>query len=139
MVDDLSRFHGLTRSQLMARIRSRGNKKTEVALARLLREHHVTGWRRHYPLAGTPDFVFVRDKIAIFVDGCFWHGCKKHFKLPATRTSFWRSKIEKNQLRDRQVKKRLKAEGWRVLRIWEHELQKRNELALLKKIHHLLS
>jgi len=124
----------LTRSELMSRIRSRGNKKTEVLLAQFFRLHHITGWRRHWPLPGTPDFVFKKHKVAVFVDGCFWHGCRLHFKMPSTRRKFWRSKIERNQLRDKNVAKLLRRAGWKVVRIWEHELQRKNLPALKKKV-----
>jgi DNA mismatch endonuclease (patch repair protein) len=134
MAEDLSRFHGLTRSQLMSRIRSRGNKKTEVVLVQFFRKHRITGWQRHYPLIGTPDFIFRQHKVAIFVDGCFWHGCKRHFKMPSHRIEFWRLKIERNQLRDKKVGRLLRKAGWKVLRIWEHDLQKKNSSALLQKI-----
>jgi DNA mismatch endonuclease (patch repair protein) len=124
----------LSRRELMSRIRSRGNKRTEEVLAKLFREHGITGWRRHYPVAGTPDFVFLRPRVAIFVDGCFWHGCNLHFKMPSTRTNFWSAKIERNRVRDEQVSKALKRAGWRVIRIWEHELQRQHRARLLRKL-----
>ncbi len=68
------KFAGLPRSELMSRIRARGNKKTELALVTLLRTNRITGWRRHQPLLGRPDFIFRKRRLAVFVDGCFWHG-----------------------------------------------------------------
>ena len=71
-------FTKAKRSEVMSRIRGRGNKDTELALAKLLRRHRITGWRRNQPVFGKPDFVFPKLKLAVFVDGCFWHGCPKH-------------------------------------------------------------
>jgi DNA mismatch endonuclease (patch repair protein) len=124
MTDDLSRFHGLTRSQLMSRIRSRGNKKTEIALIRLLRARRITGWRRHQPLPGRPDFLFRREHVAVFVDGCFWHGCPVCYRRPSSNQAFWDQKLKTNRARDRRVTSELRATGWTVLRIWEHQLTK---------------
>jgi DNA mismatch endonuclease (patch repair protein) len=163
-------FSKRKRSEVMARIRSRGNRDTELALARLLRQAGMTGWRRHVsvslnrdplktlsrksgPHASAvqrfnrstkftvrPDFVFPKKQVAIFVDGCFWHGCRMH-SLPAkwlrkssmannppsprlrrTGRAFWRRKLTSNKQRDRYVTRQLRRQGWRVVRIWEHEL-----------------
>jgi DNA mismatch endonuclease, patch repair protein len=73
-------------------------------------------------LPGRPDIVFPRRHLAVFVDGCFWHSCPRHRVWPKTRAGFWRSKLQANQRRDLQVTRRLRASGWRVVRIWEHEL-----------------
>ena len=116
-------FTKAKRSQVMAAIRSRGNRNTELKLAAILRAHHITGWRRHQPLPGRPDFLFRRERLAIFVDGCFWHGCRWHCRMPKTRTAFWTPKIQRNRTRDREVQKQLRAAGWAVLRIWEHSLR----------------
>ena len=71
-----------------------------------------------------PDFVFRKQRTVIFVDGCFWHGCPKHATRPANNRVFWRRKLAGNKTRDRVVTRTLRAQGWRVLRIWEHELQR---------------
>ena len=71
-------------------------------------------------LAVRPDFVFRKSRTAIFVDGCFWHGCPKHATWPAHRAAWWRRKIEGNKTRDRLVNRMLRRAGWRVVRIWEH-------------------
>ena len=113
------------RSEVMSRIRGRGNRDTELALIILLRLNKITGWRRNQKLFGKPDFVFRRARLAVFVDGCFWHGCPKHCNLPAGNRAFWRRKFAANLLRDRLVARTLRARGWRVLRIWEHDLAKR--------------
>ena len=127
------------RSALMAKVRSVGNASTEQRLAQLLRKHRMTGWRRGAPLAGKPDFVFRKGKVAVFVDGCFWHGCPRHRRTPKTRVAFWKAKLARNAQRDREVRKALRARGWRVLRIWEHELAQRNEAQLLRRIRAVLT
>jgi DNA mismatch endonuclease (patch repair protein) len=114
------------RSEVMARIRSRGNRDTELALARLLRRHGITGWRRNQALFGKPDFVFRKLKLAIFVDGCFWHTCPWHSTKLRHNAAFWRRKLAANKARDRRVNRALRRAGWRVLRIWEHELARTN-------------
>lgn len=111
------------RSEVMSQIRGRGNKQTEMALMALFGRHRVTGWRRHKSLFGNPDFVFPRFKTAIFVDGCFWHSCPKHATKPKNNASFWRKKLAGNKERDRLVTRTLRAKGWQVVRIWEHELK----------------
>lgn len=138
MGEDLSRFHGLTRSQLMSRIRSRNNKKTELALRRVLQAHALSGWRRHQRLPGRPDFVFRVEKLAVFVDGCFWHGCPQHYRPPTTRRTFWRTKVEQNRTRDRRVSRELRKIGWKVLRLWECELTPGKAAQAARRIRRLL-
>jgi DNA mismatch endonuclease (patch repair protein) len=127
------------RSQVMASVRSSGNRSTELKLAALFRLHRVTGWRRNARLPGKPDFVFRRHKLAVFVDGCFWHGCPMHCRMPKSRRSFWLPKIHRNVLRDRRVRRLLARRGWSVIRIWEHSLHKpaqvlaRIQVALVRK------
>lgn len=131
-------FTKAKRSQVMSRIRGRGNKDTELALAKLLRAHHITGWRRNQPVFGKPDFIFPKVKLALFVDGCFWHGCKKHCNTPANNRAFWIKKLTANKLRDRLVGRTLRSQGWRVLRIWEHELRRTNADKLCRRIESAL-
>jgi DNA mismatch endonuclease (patch repair protein) len=118
------------RSIVMAAIRSKGNKDTELKLAAIFRKFGITGWRRHYKVLGRPDFVFLRNRVAIFVDGCFWHGCPKHGRRPESNMSYWGPKLERNRKRDRKISKLLRSSGWRVLRIWEHRLSKPAKVAL---------
>jgi DNA mismatch endonuclease (patch repair protein) len=118
-------FSKAKRSAVMSRIRGRGNKETELALASLFRRHGINGWRRHQPVFGRPDFTFRKPKVAVFVDGCFWHGCPQHCHQPANHRAFWRRKLAANKARDRAVNRALRAAGWRVVRIWEHDLAKR--------------
>lgn len=86
-----------------------------------------------------PDFVFRHLRVALFVDGCFWHGCPKHATQPKTNAAFWRDKIAANRARDRRVTRVLRALGWRVLRIWEHELRRRTEPTLVRRLHRTLT
>jgi len=130
------------RSEVMSRIRGRGNKETEVALAKLLRAAGITGWRRQLVIrvddaerrAGTArptnirtDFIFPKNHVAVFVDGCFWHACPKHSNMPVNNRAFWRKKMTANRNRDKFVTCALRRQGWRVVRIWEHDLSKHPE------------
>lgn len=125
-------FTKAKRSEVMSRIRGRGNKETELALMKLLRRHRITGWRRNQNVFGKPDFLFRRNRLALFVDGCFWHGCTKHCKIPAGNRGFWKKKFAANKSRDRRVNRELRKLGWRVVRIWEHDLAKRGEACVQK-------
>lgn len=115
-------FGSLNRGQLMSRVRSTGNQTTEMQLAKLLRKARLSGWRRHQPLPGRPDFVWSRLKVAVFVDGCFWHGHSCRNLTPKTNTSAWQDKIAKTQARDRRANRQLRRLGWKVIRIWECRL-----------------
>ena len=118
------------RSQVMSRIRGKGNKETELALIDIFREYYITGWRRNQPVFGKPDFVFREKRIAVFVDGCFWHGCPEHSTMPENNREFWRKKLGANKERDVVVNRELQERGWVVVRIWEHELGDRAAVAL---------
>lgn len=127
-------FSKAKRSDVMSRIRSRGNEETELALIRLFRSHNITGWRRNWRLEGKPDFVFPTQRLVIFVDGCFWHGCPVHGTQPSTNQAYWKSKLERNRARDKRVTRVLRTYGWRVLRVWHHDLSRRNQCRLVRKI-----
>jgi len=126
-------FTKAKRSQVMSRIRGHGNKETELALVKLFRANGITGWRRHQPLFGKPDFTFRRERVIVFVDGCFWHGCPRHSNMPVNNRRFWEKKLTANKRRDRLVTKTLRQQGWRVLRIWEHDLTT-NKKAVVRKM-----
>lgn len=128
---ELTTFGGLQRGQLMSRVRSTGNKTTEKRLASFLRESGLTGWRRHQSLPGRPDFVWPKIKLAVFVDGCFWHGhnCGRNI-TPRTNPGAWSEKIEGNQARDRRASRLLRQKGWSVIRIWECRLAKAPSLCV---------
>lgn len=116
-------FSPAKRSDIMSRVKSRGNVATEVRLIRFFRTRRINGWRRRFPLFGKPDIVFPKEHLAVFVDGCFWHGCPQHGTIPATNTSFWLDKIERNKARDRLVNRELRRRGWFIIRFWQHELK----------------
>ena len=119
----------------MSRNRGKGNKSTEQRMITLLTENEITGWRLNVTdIPGKPDFVFDEKRVILFVDGCFWHGCPVCKNIPATNTEFWLSKITKTQNRDTEVNAILLNEGWTVIRIWEHELKKKNIEATTKKL-----
>ena len=107
----------------MAAIRSTGNRATELRLASIFRAQGITGWRRHQRLPGKPDFIFRRQRLAVFVDGCFWHGCARHLRVPRDNRPYWKHKIARIIQRDRQTNRHLRKAGWRVVRIWEHALR----------------
>ena len=126
------------RSEIMRAVKSRGNMTTELALLRFFRQTHIAGWRRHIALPGRPDFVFKKTKLAVFVDGCFWHGCPLHSTKPRNNAAFWRRKFAANKTRDLLVNRMLRRRGWRVLRIWEHELARKHEARLLRRVRRAL-
>ena len=124
-----------TRSRYMSAVRSRGNRTTEAKIVRLLREQKLKGWRRHYKVAGTPDFCWLDKKVVLFVDGCFWHGCPRCYQTPKSNVAFWREKVEANRKRDRRVVAALRAEGWVVVRVWECRIgEKRTISRILKAV-----
>lgn len=122
------------RSSIMSEVRSKGNKSTELRLIQYFKENDIHGWRRGYKVKGHPDFVFLDKKIAIFVDGCFWHGNDCRNTRPADNKEFWQKKRERNILHDKEITERFQERGWTVIRIWECELKKKNKDLLLKKV-----
>lgn len=117
------------RRKNMSRIRGK-NTSPELILRKIFYESGIRGYRIHYKLPGKPDIVFLKKKIAIFVDGCFWHKCPICYKEPETRTEFWALKIQRNVERDIKINQILKDEGWEVIRIWEHEIKKKPDQVL---------
>ena len=111
------------RSRIMSRVRSSGNKSTELAFIRILRQNSIKGWRRHYKLTGNPDFVFPSHKIVVFIDGCFWHGCPEHCRIPSSNRNYWKDKICRNEKRDRVISRQLRNADWIVFRFWEHDMK----------------
>ena len=106
----------------MAAIRSR-NTRPEVELRQALRRRRLLGYRCHPKgLPGKPDIAFTRWRVAIFVDGCFWHGHPDHFQ-PGTLSSYWDEKIRRTQQRDLEQEKALRGAGWQVLRFWDFEVK----------------
>ena len=115
-------FSRKKRSAVMAAIRSTGNRDTELKFLKILRSAQISGWRRNFPLFGKPDFCFPKARIAIFVDGCFWHGCPRHGRKPTSNTDYWYAKLARNKTRDSTVVRKLRQDGWTAIRIWEHDL-----------------
>lgn len=134
MADWLSREQ---RSRNMASIRSKGNATTERAFLQLLREAGISGWRRHVDLPGRPDFIFRSHRLAVFIDGCFWHGCPRCYRPPDDNKRYWRAKVLSNRSRDRRRTRELRSLQWQVMRIWEHSLkspaQRRRVIQELRK------
>lgn len=120
------------RSEVMSRIKGKGNKDTELAMIKILRKYHLAGWRRNQVVMGRPDFIFPKQKVALFVDGCFWHGCPKHSNIPQNNREFWEKKLLGNMDRDKLVSRELRKVGWKVVRVWEHELS--NSDRVVKRI-----
>lgn len=119
----MDKFPRRKRSEIMAKVRSRGNASTELKALRILRQSRITGWRRHLPIVGHPDFAFPKQRIAVFVDGCFWHGCPRCYRAPQSSKGYWRAKVRRNRRRDRAVTRQLQRDGWTVVRVWECQLK----------------
>lgn len=125
-------FSKKKRSYIMSKIKSR-ETKIELSFKEL-----ITGLRFRYQpkVIGKPDFASKKQKIAIFIDSCFWHKCPKHFRKPNSNKSYWKAKIDRNVERAKEINKWLKKDGWTVLRFWEHEIKKNPEkcINLIKEI-----
>ena len=129
-------FDPAKRSAVMSRIRASGNRDTELRMIALFRASHITGWRRNKQLFGKPDFVFSKQRVAVFVDGCFWHrhtGCKFSY-TPKSRIDFWLPKFEQNIARDRVVTRTLCKKGWKVIRIWECQLTRQKQARVMQRL-----
>ncbi len=125
----MDRYDKSTRSRVMAQIRKSHTRLEEVLVA-ILESNRLTDYVR-YPadLPGSPDFTFRHKKLAVFLDSCFWHGCPRHLRMPKSNLAYWTEKIASNRERDRRQTKELRGQGWRVLRLWEHELHKPEAVA----------
>jgi DNA mismatch endonuclease (patch repair protein) len=129
------------RSDVMSRIRAAGNRNTELRMITLLRSTKLRGWRRNAKLFGKPDFVFPTSRVAVFVDGCFWHrhaGCKFCY-TPKSRMDFWLPKFNRNVARDRLVTRTLRKAGWKVVRIWECQLTSKRQGRTLRRLESALA
>lgn len=112
-----------TRSRTMGAIKGRNNKSTDARLRMGLVRRGIKGWvLQPKELAGKPDIYFKRKRLAVFVDGCFWHGCPRCGHIPKTRRAFWDAKIQRNKERDKRSNALLAEKRIRAIRIWEHEL-----------------
>jgi len=121
------------RSWIMAQVKSGGNKSTETALVAAFRRSKIRGWHRKYLLFGKPDFVFPKQRVAVFVDGCFWHGHPQRCRMPVSNRAYWAKKIARNVTRDKLVTQTLRKKGWKVLRIWEDCVAKASTLTRIRK------
>lgn len=122
------------RSAIMQHVKSKGNKSTELKLIEIFKSFGITGWKRNYPVKGHPDFVFPKKHVAVFVDGCFWHGHDCRNTRPADNKDYWERKRARNIQHDKEVTELFQSRGWYVLRIWECELKKKNRGILLDKL-----
>ncbi len=131
-------FSAEKRSQVMKSVHSSQNKSTELKLIEYFRQRQITGWQRKYKVKGHPDFVFLKRRIAVFVDGCFWHGHDCRNTRPSANAEYWNRKRQKNMDHDKEITALFEKRGWTVIRIWECELQKKNRNILDSKISCLL-
>ena len=132
----MDRVSKATRSRIMASVRSTGNRTTEVLMGKLLWNSGLRGYRKHWRVPGKPDFAWPGRKIALFVDGCFWHGCPRCNRPSKSNLAFWRKKIVDNQRRDSKVCRQLRRQGWKVKRVWECRVM---SLSTLESIQSLFS
>lgn len=123
------------RSKIMSKIRSK-DTKLEIEFRKSVWKCGLR-YRLHYKIAGKPDMVFPSKRVAVFIDSCFWHNCPKHCRKPKSNIDYWNSKLKKNAKRDREVNLLLKKQGWKVLRLWEHEIYKNLDSCLKRVINFL--
>jgi len=119
MADNVSKEK---RSKIMSNIRGK-NTKPEITIRKLLWAQGIRYRIHSRKIFGTPDISIKKKKLAVFVDGCFWHGCKKCYKEPKTNTEFWRKKLAYNKQRRTKVKRELRKKGWIALEFWEHRVK----------------
>ena len=131
-------FNEKKRSEIMKKVRSNNNKSTELKLIKIFQENGIKGWRRNYQVKGHPDFVFLPKKVAIFVDGCFWHGHDCRNTRPKDNEAYWQKKRARNIEHDKQITELFENRGWTVLRIWECELKKCNQPSTILRIKQAL-
>jgi DNA mismatch endonuclease (patch repair protein) len=124
------------RSAHMSKIGSKGNRSTEFQVESTLRAQSISGWCKHpNGIVGTPDFFFASAKLAVFVNGCFWHGCRKCSRnVPKKRRAFWIAKLEQNVRRDRRVLRQLRRLGYRTVTVWEHSLGTERWLGRIRRV-----
>ncbi|MBI2657968.1 DNA mismatch endonuclease Vsr [Candidatus Woesearchaeota archaeon] len=124
------------RSSIMAKVKGK-NTCPELNLKKLLSMAGIK-YTTNRKLEGKPDIILKPQKVTIFIDGCFWHKCPICFRAPKSNTSYWKQKIKKNVNRDRKLNKTLKKEGWKVIRIWEHDVFKNPDKVLFKIIKNII-
>lgn len=114
------------RSAIMQKVRGKGNKSTEQNLIKIFKLRGIKGWRRNYRVTGKPDFVFLDKKIAVFADGCFWHGHHCRNVIPKQNQHYWDNKRQRNIQRDKAINFYFKNRGWTVVRYWECDIKRGN-------------
>lgn len=124
------------RSEIMSHIKNK-DSKIEILLRKRLWMEGVRYRKNSNKYFGKPDIVIQKYRVVIFVDSCFWHGCKKHCRIPSIHKKYWVNKIYRNKARDKEVNKHYKKMGWKILRIWEHDIEKKIEGLFLKVLSFL--
>lgn len=124
------------RSYIMRAVRSK-DTKIEISFRKALWNKGFRYCKNSAKYFGKPDLVLKKYKTVIFIDSCFWHGCKKHCRMPATNKKYWVNKIERNKFRDKEVNKYYKKLGWKIFRVWEHDVLKNSNKTIIKIIRFL--
>ena len=120
----MDRISRQRRSLVMSAVKGKGTR-LEQEFCQALRVEGLHAFvQNDKDLPGCPDVVFPHERVAIFIDSCFWHGCKYHLRMPATNVPYWTKKIDRNRKRDRAVSRLLRAKGWKVMRVWEHQVRR---------------
>jgi DNA mismatch endonuclease, patch repair protein len=131
MADKISKKE---RSSLMGKIKSK-ETKLEKIVWKILSEQGIRYRKNSSKHFGKPDIVITSKKLVIFIDGCFWHGCKKHCRIPEANHDYWVNKINRNKERDKQVNTYYKKTNWKVIRVWEHDLKIQKIILNLLKVN----
>jgi len=121
-------FSKRKRSEIMARVKSR-DSKLEVGFRKALWRLGFRYRKNSGKYEGKPDIALLKHKAVVFVDSCFWHGCAAHCRMPAANRAYWEAKIAKNAARDAAVSGHYAKSGWRIFRVWEHEIKVKKDLA----------
>jgi len=124
------------RSEIMSKVRSK-DSKIEIDFRKAIWKAGFRYRKNPTKYFGKPDLLLKKQKTVIFIDSCFWHGCKRHCRLPTTKKKYWIEKIQRNKKRDKEVNRHYKKIGWKVLRVWEHEIKKNKDKAIKKIINFL--
>lgn len=135
MVDTVSKKK---RSEIMSKVKSK-NSKIEIEFRKKLWQAGFRYRKNSAKYFGKPDMVLKKYKTVIFIDSCFWHGCRKHFRMPSSNKKYWKEKIERNIKRDKEVNKYYKKLSWKIFRIWEHEIEKDFKKTIQKSVKILKS
>jgi len=119
------------RSEIMSRVKSK-DSKIETIFRKELWKTGLRYLKNSSKYFGKPDIVLPKYKTVIFIDSCFWHGCKKHCRIPSIRRNYWTQKIARNTVRDKAVSRHYKKQGWKIFRIWEHDLKNKTKKIVMQ-------